>query len=116
MKPLGILGPVVAGVLVVLTYLLVQGATPETAAHERTLNALRTLILNDAAVQRDVLNLASHVASCSLSASWAHALRRRLPSARPGQPVVTRESLGDTRTRRRTARPWPSVPLWPLAR
>jgi hypothetical protein len=40
---------------VVLTYLLVQGTVPDVARHERTLGALRTVILHDAALQRDVL-------------------------------------------------------------
>jgi signal transduction histidine kinase/CheY-like chemotaxis protein len=46
---------VIAGLLPVLTYLLVHSATPDAARHERTLAALRALILNDAALQRDVL-------------------------------------------------------------
>lgn len=41
--------------LLLLTYLLIQGAGPEAARHERTLDALRASILNDAALQRDVL-------------------------------------------------------------
>lgn len=55
MKSLPILAPVVACLLIVLTYLLVQGAAPDAARHERTLDALRTVILYNAALQRDVL-------------------------------------------------------------
>ena len=47
--------PTVAGLLLVLTYLLVRGAAPDPALHERTLQALGTLILTDAALQRDAL-------------------------------------------------------------
>jgi signal transduction histidine kinase len=47
--------PILAGMLLLLTYLLVQGSTPDAARHESTLDALRTVILNDAALQRDVL-------------------------------------------------------------
>jgi signal transduction histidine kinase/ActR/RegA family two-component response regulator len=46
---------IVACPLLVLTYLLVQGATPDAVRHERTLDALRTLTSNSAALQRDVL-------------------------------------------------------------
>ncbi|MGH6943013.1 MAG: DAHL domain-containing protein, partial [Geminicoccaceae bacterium] len=46
---------VVAGLLLVLTYLLLRGATPDTALHERRLDALNALILNQAALHRDVL-------------------------------------------------------------
>jgi signal transduction histidine kinase/ActR/RegA family two-component response regulator len=46
---------VVAALLLALTYLLMPLATPDTARHERTSDALRALILNDAALQRDVL-------------------------------------------------------------
>ncbi|TIL32853.1 two-component system VirA-like sensor kinase [Mesorhizobium sp.] len=55
MKSLPILAPVVVCLLIVLTYLLLQGAAPDAARHERTLDALRTVILYNAALQRDVL-------------------------------------------------------------
>ncbi|TJV32909.1 MAG: hypothetical protein E5Y16_20520, partial [Mesorhizobium sp.] len=55
MKSLPILAPVVACLLIVLTFLLMQGAAPDAARHERTLDALRTVILYNAALQRDVL-------------------------------------------------------------
>ncbi|MER9879753.1 two-component system VirA-like sensor kinase [Mesorhizobium sp. M0118] len=55
MKSLRILAPIVACLLIVLTYLLVQGTAPYAARHERTLDALRTVILYNAALQRDVL-------------------------------------------------------------
>jgi signal transduction histidine kinase/CheY-like chemotaxis protein len=44
-----------AALLLALTYLLIEGASPDAARHERTLDALRSSILNDAALQRDVL-------------------------------------------------------------
>jgi signal transduction histidine kinase/ActR/RegA family two-component response regulator len=55
MSALRLLAPVIAGPMLLLTYLLLQGATPDATLHERTLDALRQLILNDAALQRDVL-------------------------------------------------------------
>jgi signal transduction histidine kinase/ActR/RegA family two-component response regulator len=55
MKPLNVLLPLLAGLLVALTYLVVQGAAPDGTQHERTLAALRAVILDNAALQRDVL-------------------------------------------------------------
>lgn len=49
------LGAALLGLLLALTYLLVQGAGPDTVQHERTLDALGSLDLNNAALQRDVL-------------------------------------------------------------
>lgn len=45
----------VAGLLLGLTWLLVHSVTPNKASHESTLDALRSLDLADAALQRDVL-------------------------------------------------------------
>jgi signal transduction histidine kinase len=50
---------VVLGLLLVLTYLLLRGAAPDAALHERRLRAIDALILNQAALHRDVLR-ASH--------------------------------------------------------
>ena len=50
-KPL----PIVAGLLLVLTYLLVKSANPDPVLHESTLHTLHALILDDAALHRDVL-------------------------------------------------------------
>ena len=50
---------VVLGLLLVLTYLLLRGAAPDAALHERRLRAIDALVLNEAALQRDVLR-ASH--------------------------------------------------------
>ncbi|RUU03600.1 two-component system VirA-like sensor kinase [Mesorhizobium sp. USDA-HM6] len=55
MKPLPVRAPIVACLLIVLTYLLVQGTAPDAARHEGTLDALRTVVLYNAALQRDVL-------------------------------------------------------------
>jgi signal transduction histidine kinase len=44
-----------AALLLGLTYLLVRGVAPDPARHERILQALHQLVLNDAALQRDVL-------------------------------------------------------------
>ena len=49
------LAPILACLLVVLTYLLVRGASPDPVVHERMLQALHALVLNDAALHRDVL-------------------------------------------------------------
>jgi signal transduction histidine kinase/CheY-like chemotaxis protein len=46
---------VMAGVLLALTYLLLPLARPDVSRHEFTFDALRVLLLNDAALQRDVL-------------------------------------------------------------
>src|SRR5688572_24161459 len=44
-----------AALMLALTYFLVQSTTPDAVLHERTLGALRSLALSDAALQRDVL-------------------------------------------------------------
>ena len=50
-KPLAI----AIGLLLVLTYLLIQSASPDAVLHERTLAALHALELNDAKLKRDLL-------------------------------------------------------------
>src|SRR5262245_4609298 len=55
MNALGRVVPAIAGLLILLTYLLVRGATPDAALHEQTLEALRSLLLDEAALQRDLL-------------------------------------------------------------
>jgi signal transduction histidine kinase/ActR/RegA family two-component response regulator len=55
MRARRLLAPVLAGLLLLLTYFLVEGATPDAVLHERTLGALRQLMLDEAALQRDVL-------------------------------------------------------------
>jgi signal transduction histidine kinase/ActR/RegA family two-component response regulator len=55
MTALRLLAPVIAGLMLLLTYILVQGATPDPALHERTLDAFRQLILSDADLRRGVL-------------------------------------------------------------
>lgn len=50
---------VVLGLLLVLTYLLLRGAAPDAVLHDRRLRAVDALILNQAALHRDVLR-ASH--------------------------------------------------------
>jgi signal transduction histidine kinase/ActR/RegA family two-component response regulator len=55
MRALRLLAPPVIGLLLLLTYFLVQGATPNAALHERTLDALQQIVVDDAAVKRDVL-------------------------------------------------------------
>jgi signal transduction histidine kinase/CheY-like chemotaxis protein len=59
MKSLRFVLPVIAALLIVLTWLLVQGTAPDAARHERTLDAVRTVILENAALQRDVLRARS---------------------------------------------------------
>ncbi|HMR29721.1 MAG TPA: two-component system VirA-like sensor kinase [Geminicoccaceae bacterium] len=46
---------VIAGLLLVLTFLLVRSAAPDGDLHQHSLDALRGIILGDAALQRDVL-------------------------------------------------------------
>jgi signal transduction histidine kinase/ActR/RegA family two-component response regulator len=48
---------VVVGLLLVLTYLLLRGATPDAALHERRLRAIDALTLHQAALHRDVLRV-----------------------------------------------------------
>jgi signal transduction histidine kinase/ActR/RegA family two-component response regulator len=50
---------VVLGLLLVLTYLLLRGSTPDATLHDRRLRAIDALTLDQAALQRDVLR-ASH--------------------------------------------------------
>jgi signal transduction histidine kinase/ActR/RegA family two-component response regulator len=55
MGPMWRLAPILAGLLLVLTYLLLRGASPDPILHERILQALHALTLNDAALHRDIL-------------------------------------------------------------
>jgi signal transduction histidine kinase/CheY-like chemotaxis protein len=49
------LGLAAAALLLLLTYLVIESAAPDAARHERILDTLRAATLNDAALQRDVL-------------------------------------------------------------
>jgi signal transduction histidine kinase/CheY-like chemotaxis protein len=53
--PIWRLLPILAGLLLALTYLLVRGASPDPVVHERILQALHELTLSDAALHRDML-------------------------------------------------------------
>jgi signal transduction histidine kinase/CheY-like chemotaxis protein len=53
----GRLAVVVLGLLLVLTFLLLRGSTPDAALHERRLHAIDALTLNQATLQRDVLRV-----------------------------------------------------------
>jgi signal transduction histidine kinase/ActR/RegA family two-component response regulator len=55
MKSLNILPAMLAGLLVALTYLMVQGATPDALQHERALEAIRLTHFYNAALHRDLL-------------------------------------------------------------
>jgi hypothetical protein len=55
MRPVGLLPGALAILVMALTYLMAQGAAPDAALHERTLDALRSIHLNHAALDRDVL-------------------------------------------------------------
>jgi signal transduction histidine kinase/ActR/RegA family two-component response regulator len=55
MRWLAKLLPAMALLLLALTYLAVRSAVPDTERHERVLDALRSLTLNEAALHRDVL-------------------------------------------------------------
>ena len=48
---------VILGLLLVLTYLLLRGSAPGTALHDRRLRAIDALVLNQAALHRDVLRV-----------------------------------------------------------
>jgi signal transduction histidine kinase/CheY-like chemotaxis protein len=50
-----LLGLAAATLLLLLTYLLIESAAPDAVRHERILDTLRAATLNDAALQRDVL-------------------------------------------------------------
>ncbi|MGE4079600.1 MAG: two-component system VirA-like sensor kinase [Reyranella sp.] len=52
---IGRTAPFIAALLLVLTWLLVRSASPDPALHERTLHEVRSLLLHDAALHRDVL-------------------------------------------------------------
>ena len=49
------MGLVLLGLLLVLTYLLLRGFTPDAARHEQRLRAIDALTFNEAALHRDVL-------------------------------------------------------------
>jgi signal transduction histidine kinase/CheY-like chemotaxis protein len=53
--PIWRLVPILAGLLLALTYLLVRGASPDPVLHERILQALHELTLSDAALHRDMV-------------------------------------------------------------
>jgi signal transduction histidine kinase len=46
---------VIGGLLLMFTYLLIGGAIPDPARHERIITTLHALVLDDAALQRDLL-------------------------------------------------------------
>jgi signal transduction histidine kinase len=54
MTALRLLAPIIAGLVIVLTYFLVQGMTISTPRHERA-EVLQSVVLYNAALQRDVL-------------------------------------------------------------
>jgi signal transduction histidine kinase/ActR/RegA family two-component response regulator len=54
-NPIARLVPVVAVLLLALTYLAIRGAAPDTEQHERILGALQTLMLNESTLHRDIL-------------------------------------------------------------
>ncbi|MER8907526.1 two-component system VirA-like sensor kinase [Mesorhizobium sp. M0854] len=94
MKSLRILAPIVACLLIALTYLLVQGTAPDAARHERTLDALRTVILYNAALQRDVLR-----ARAGLLRSYDPLVRsiENLDEATQTLPAARYAASGETR-------------------
>src|SRR4051794_26380474 len=55
MKSVTSLALVAVGLLLVFTYLLLQSAAPDSEIHRRTLEARYAIVLNEAALQRDVL-------------------------------------------------------------
>ena len=55
MTALRTLGLIAAALMLLLTYLLVRSTSPDAARHQRVLDALSAATLNEAALQRDVL-------------------------------------------------------------
>ena len=56
MRAAAALALAVVGILLALTYLLLRGVAPDAALHQRTLEALHEVVLDEAALQRDVLS------------------------------------------------------------
>ena len=93
---------VVLGLLLVLTYLLLRGAAPDAALHERRLRAIDELILNQAALHRDVLR-ASHglllnydplVATVKTLREVAEELRGAVTAGSPASPLIESMAAG----------------------
>jgi signal transduction histidine kinase/ActR/RegA family two-component response regulator len=91
---------VTGGLLLALTYLLVQGTTPDADRHERTFDALRMLTFNDAALQRDVLKArAGLLRNYDPLVASVQNLRRAVATLRadaqiPGSGMATEIALG----------------------
>jgi signal transduction histidine kinase/ActR/RegA family two-component response regulator len=85
---------VVAVLALALTYLLIPLATPNTARHDRTFDALRALLHNDAALQRDVLKArAGLLRNYDSLVQSVDELRRAVDALRSDAPFAG----GDTR-------------------
>ncbi|WP_119274174.1 two-component system VirA-like sensor kinase [Taklimakanibacter deserti] len=95
MSSLRMMAPIAAGLILVLTYLLVQGTATDTPRHERA-DALQAVILNNAALQRDVLR-----ARAGLLLNYDPLVRSMagLTSATAELPATRDAATGETRAR-----------------
>src|SRR5262245_38223046 len=85
---------VVAVLALALTYLLIPLATPNTARYDRTFDALRALLHNDAALQRDVLKArAGLLRNYDPLVQSIEEMRRAVDALRSDAPFAS----GDTR-------------------
>jgi hypothetical protein len=92
-KALRLLAPIVAGLVIVLTYFLVQGTTINTPRHERA-EVLQAVFLYNAALQRDVL-----LARAGLLPNYDPLVRsmENLLTATADLPAASEIASGDTR-------------------
>src|SRR5262245_51952075 len=126
MRALRPLAPVIAGLMLLLTYFLVQGATPDAGVHERTLDAMQQLILNDAALQRDVLRARAgllrnydplvHSVENMRDAAAHLGTADHLASGPMQQEILGRIQWSTPRCATRTASSMPSSPAMPFCK
>jgi len=95
MSSLRMMAPIAAGLILVLTYLLVQGTATDTPRHERA-DAPQAVILNNAALQRDVLR-----ARAGILLNYDPLVRSMaaLVSATAELPATRDAATGETRAR-----------------
>ena len=92
MKPLRTPALMIGTTLLVLTFLLVRGTTPDANLHERMLEALRGLTLNSATLQRDVMRARATMSSNSTSSSSINSASWRSATAVSSKAAVSRTS------------------------
>ena len=77
---------VVLGLLLVLTYLLLRGSTPDAVSYDQRLRAIDALVLNQAALHRDVLR-AGHGLLLNYDPLVAETKQLRLAGGREERPA-----------------------------